>query len=301
MTKLRSVDTHFWQDNYISDLDPIEKLLFLYLLTNPLTNMLGIYEIPMKRIAFDTGIDKDMLQKLFARFEEAQKIAYIDGYVVLINFTKHQKYNPNMTKSAIKLYNELPLNLLQNSTIQFIGTFFGIYTKEKEPFETLSNPFKAFGKEEDEIEIESEIESEDESEFEKEIEDENEPKPNAHSPTFENSISENEIQMLEAAIGIVQANELLKNGVNKAAIQRIVNNNNVLPYMTHIDNFLALDTLTQEKDALFYKVPLSRLIGLLNKFGTQLIQDKKIKEYTTYKNFWKHFAAWMKKKEALKS
>jgi hypothetical protein len=131
--------------------------------------------------------------------------------------------------------------------------------------------------------------------------EENKPKTNAHSPTFENSISENEIQMLEAAIGIVQANELLKNGVNKAAIQRIVKNNNVLPYMNHIDNFLALDTLTQEKDAIFYKVPLNRLISLLNKFASQLIQDKKIKEYTTYKNFWKHFSAWMKKKEALKS
>ena len=25
--KLRSVDTHFWDDNYVIDLDPIEKLL----------------------------------------------------------------------------------------------------------------------------------------------------------------------------------------------------------------------------------------------------------------------------------
>jgi hypothetical protein len=139
------------------------------------------------------------------------------------------------------------------------------------------------------------------NEFKRNDDEKLEDKKPSPTPTFENAITETEIQMLEAAIGIVQANELLKNGVNKAAIQRIVNNNNVLPYMNHIDNFLALDTLTQEKDAIFYKVPLNRLISLLNKFASQLIQDKKIKEYTTYKNFWKHFSAWMKKKEALKS
>ena len=100
MSKLRSINTHFWEDNYIIDLDPIEKLLFLYLLSNPQTNMLGIYELHLRRISFDTGIDKDMVLKIFDRFTEANKAKYVDGYVILQNFIKHQSYNGNMETSA---------------------------------------------------------------------------------------------------------------------------------------------------------------------------------------------------------
>ena len=35
MAKQRYINTKFWRDSYIEDLDPIEKLLFLYLLSNP--------------------------------------------------------------------------------------------------------------------------------------------------------------------------------------------------------------------------------------------------------------------------
>ena len=44
MSKQRSVDTCFWDDRYITQLDPSEKLLFLYLLTNTLTNICGVYQ-----------------------------------------------------------------------------------------------------------------------------------------------------------------------------------------------------------------------------------------------------------------
>ena len=57
--KLRSVNTKFWDDPFIEDLPPTEKLLFLYLLTNPLANLLGIYEITVKRISYDTGLSRE--------------------------------------------------------------------------------------------------------------------------------------------------------------------------------------------------------------------------------------------------
>jgi hypothetical protein len=99
--KNRYVNTKFWTDNYISNLDPIEKLVFIYLLTNPMTNLLGIYEIPLKRIAFDTGLDKEMIEKIIQRFDQDNKAAYTDGWIILANFTKHQKFNPK-TKIAVE-------------------------------------------------------------------------------------------------------------------------------------------------------------------------------------------------------
>ncbi len=55
LAKQRIVNTKFWDDSYITRLTPTEKLLFLYLITNPLTNISGVYELPLKRVAFDTG------------------------------------------------------------------------------------------------------------------------------------------------------------------------------------------------------------------------------------------------------
>ena len=118
MSKNRMINTKFWSDTFIENCDPIEKLLFLYLLTNTETNMLGIYEIAIRRIAFDTGIDKDMILKIFGRFENAGKALYIDGYVVIQNFMKHQKYNPMMLKSAKDIFDNLPSSLITNEKMR---------------------------------------------------------------------------------------------------------------------------------------------------------------------------------------
>ena len=73
MAKERYINTKFWDDSYIVKLDPIEKLLFIYLLTNPLTNICGIYEVSLRRIAFDTGIEEEVILTLLRRFEEKRK------------------------------------------------------------------------------------------------------------------------------------------------------------------------------------------------------------------------------------
>lgn len=96
MAKLRSVNTHFWDDTYVVNLDPIEKLLFLYFITNPLANIAGAYEISVRRISFDTGIDGEMVLKILARFESADKMIYRDGWIFITNFIKNQSLNPKI-------------------------------------------------------------------------------------------------------------------------------------------------------------------------------------------------------------
>jgi hypothetical protein len=96
MSKLRSVNTHFWDDTFVIQLDPIEKLLFLYFLTNPLANISGAYEISLRRVAFDTGIDQEMILKILHRFEAADKIIYRDGWLFIVNFIKNQSLNPKI-------------------------------------------------------------------------------------------------------------------------------------------------------------------------------------------------------------
>ena len=150
MSKLRSVNTHFWDDTFTSDLDPIEKLLFLYLLTNPNTNMLGVYELSLRRISFDTGIDKDMVVKIFDRFSLSKKVFYKYGFVILSNFLKNQNLNNNMKKGAVTDFNALPNHV-----------------KTCEEIESVRKALKGFERlRKIEIEIEREIEIENEGEGE---------------------------------------------------------------------------------------------------------------------------------------
>jgi len=97
------VNTKFWTDNYISYLDPIEKLLFLYFLTNPATNISGTYELPLKNIALDTGLDKEMVEKILNRFSKEHKIFYYQGWVHIVNFVKHQNQGSPKVKKGIEV------------------------------------------------------------------------------------------------------------------------------------------------------------------------------------------------------
>ena len=99
--------------------DPIEKLLFLYLLTNTLTNIIGIYEISVRRIAFDTRIDKDMVIKVLERFEEDNKVKYENGWIAIKNFTKHQLNNPKINAGIKALSREVPDYLIKWSIIDY--------------------------------------------------------------------------------------------------------------------------------------------------------------------------------------
>lgn len=96
MAKQRYVNTKFWDDNYIVTLNRSEKLLFLYLLTNPLTNIAGAYEINLRRISFDTDINQDEIVSIFNKFSKDSKITYRCGWVVVHNFIKNQSTNPKV-------------------------------------------------------------------------------------------------------------------------------------------------------------------------------------------------------------
>jgi len=112
MSKQRIINTKFWIDDYSANLDPIEKLLFLYFLTNPYTEICGIYEIPLKHIALETGIDREMVLKIIARFEKDKKVFYRKGWVAIQNFAKHQANNPSVSKGVERGLNAIPISVL---------------------------------------------------------------------------------------------------------------------------------------------------------------------------------------------
>ena len=65
----RVVDTGFWTDGKVDEFSPEDKYFMLYLLTNPFSTQLGIYEISIKQVAFQMGYSMEAVRVLLDRFE----------------------------------------------------------------------------------------------------------------------------------------------------------------------------------------------------------------------------------------
>jgi len=129
MSKNTFFNTRFWQDAYVSDLDPIEKLLFVYCITSPSLGLTGIYELPIKNIALETGVDKEMLLKIFTRFKKEKKVIYKEGWVCVVNYPKYQRYSgEKLMVAVVKEIKAIPSHLLK------------YFIKNRYPIDTLSIP-----------------------------------------------------------------------------------------------------------------------------------------------------------------
>ena len=110
MAEYRTIRMSFWNDPYIEELCAEEKLLYLYLFTSPHTNNLGILEVTRRKVAFESGLSPEAVNKGIARFEADGK-AVIDGNMLwLTNFIKNQ------TSTSKKLVQGLRLLLLAASS-----------------------------------------------------------------------------------------------------------------------------------------------------------------------------------------
>jgi hypothetical protein len=103
----RPIRTSYWSDPYILELERDEKLLYMYLLTNDATTQCGIYEIPLRRVEFETGFSGERIYEMFHKFQSDGKIQYSleTREIAIINW---RKYNENMSpKTMTKVANEL--------------------------------------------------------------------------------------------------------------------------------------------------------------------------------------------------
>lgn len=92
MAKERLISTKFWHDGWVRKINPLDRYLFIFLLTNEYTNLSGIYEMPTGTIAFHTGLDeRDLKESMLPKLEP--KVYYFNEYVILVNFPKHQRLN----------------------------------------------------------------------------------------------------------------------------------------------------------------------------------------------------------------
>ena len=88
----RIVDTSFWTDGKVDEFSPEDKYFMLYLLTNPFSTQLGIYEISIKQTAFQLGYSVDAVRVLIDRFEHKYGIIIYSletSEIAIKNFLRH--------------------------------------------------------------------------------------------------------------------------------------------------------------------------------------------------------------------
>lgn len=88
----RIVDTTFWTDGKVDEFTPEDKYFMLYLLTNPFSKQLGIYEISIKQAAFQMGYTVDAFNALLDRFENVYNIIRFSretDEVAILNYLRH--------------------------------------------------------------------------------------------------------------------------------------------------------------------------------------------------------------------
>ena len=99
MAVYRNIQTTFWTDVKVADdFTTDDRLFYLYLFTNPHTNLCGCYEISKKQIALESGFSSKVIDELLNRFMNVHKIivyAPDTKEILLLNWHKY-----NWTKSA---------------------------------------------------------------------------------------------------------------------------------------------------------------------------------------------------------
>lgn len=114
MSQQRIVKNEIWDDEWFYDLEPIEKLIWLFLLTNVRCNIAGIYKLNVKWAAGTVGVDQDVLEKTLDKFVDNEKVYRDNEWIVLINFVKHQAKNPSVIKGIERVLEDIPSRIVEN-------------------------------------------------------------------------------------------------------------------------------------------------------------------------------------------
>lgn len=106
MALYRNISISFWTDTKIDDdFTPEDKYFYLYLLTNPHTNICGCYEISLKQMSRETGYNEDTVKRLIKRMEQIHNVIRYDDStkeIFLINWSKYNWSSSDKVRKAVE-------------------------------------------------------------------------------------------------------------------------------------------------------------------------------------------------------
>jgi hypothetical protein len=137
----RSVHTEMWRaDDWFQTLPTDARLLWIYLFTNPSASVAGIYKLPLRTMANETGLDLSRVTDLLAEFSTAKKAYYQDGIVWVRKMRDYQlpgKTSPQLIAHLNKEIAKIPDGYLKREYLIAYG--YSIDTHKKSA-DTVSIP-----------------------------------------------------------------------------------------------------------------------------------------------------------------
>lgn len=131
----KTIDETFWTDpTNKKGWSPQEKLIALYLITNPHTHYSGIYYLPKVFIANETGLPLKTINKFFAKHPRFSVYDDIREVVWVKNMARHQIKQGNRKNLIVGIANQL--KTLHNSPL--IKDFLNHYRPLEIPFDIPS-------------------------------------------------------------------------------------------------------------------------------------------------------------------
>jgi hypothetical protein len=127
-----TIHTQFWIHPVYSKLSVTTKLIAVYLLTCPHTNMLGCFRLPEEYIAVDLSLDKKNIHQALKELTNVNFLSmdFEHGWILIHSFLEWNPIeNGNQAKHIIKLFEKISADLR-------------IYPKLIEILETLSELFE---------------------------------------------------------------------------------------------------------------------------------------------------------------
>lgn len=106
MADFRNIHTRIWVDSWFSELGQDEKLLFIYLFSNPNASVCGMYEMPKRNMSLDTGIPINRVSEILNTFSAAGKVHYENGIVWVVNLKKY-----NDSGNSVKIVTRIEKDL----------------------------------------------------------------------------------------------------------------------------------------------------------------------------------------------
>lgn len=159
MAEYRTIRMALWTDPYIESLEPHEKLLYIYLFTNPHTNNLGVMEVSRRRMAFETGLEIKELSATLAKMEKAGKLMVDVETVWLVNFIRHQtSTSPKMVQSLRGIVDSVQSSKIRRAICErYPHVFDGCNTPPIPYADGIRTPPIPIREEEEERELEEEV------------------------------------------------------------------------------------------------------------------------------------------------